>query len=393
MKILYFLDSSFPTVKAYGVTTTRSIEEILKLGHEVTLVCHASNLPLPSSFGQKCVVINLRISRVNQWFRRVAFASSGSLAKIAWYVSSLMSLLENLGSLIEVTPDVIWTREIPVRFLIKRYPKAISIVEIHNKLTATKIRRIKAAPTRSVLLCPISLHLKNELQDIFQDSRIIFSPMGIHEYRELGESETLNSELDKIFSHEVYKVGYFGKLAPGGHSKGFEDLFMFANLLEYLGIQFKLFFVGITNSEDRMLIESIRQHEVSMENVHIIPQVPHRVSLALMERCDVLVLPLNRDPNYVGFPLKALEYAYSGRTILAANSPTNRDVFVGSFQPIWYESNERESMLAGINHCLLRWCKSDSEAEGIEYARIFSWKTRTSNILFYAAELAHNPEF
>jgi hypothetical protein len=301
-----------------------------------------------------------------------------------------MSLLENMRSLNEIKPDFVWSREIPVRFLIKRYPKAISIVEIHNKLTATKIRRIKAAPTKSVILCPISLHLKNELQDNFQDSRVIFSPMGIHEYRELGETETLSSELEKKFSQEVFKLGYFGKLAPGGFSKGFEDLFIFANLLDYLGIQFKLFFVGITNSEKSMLIDSIGRHEVSMENVQIIPQVPHRISLALMERCDVLVLPQNRDPNYVGFPLKALEYAYSGSTILAANSPTNHDVFVGSFQPIWYKSNERESMLAGIKCCFLGNYNADSKVQGIEYARSFSWKIRTSNILIQAVELANN---
>ena len=390
MKILYFLDSSFPTVKAYGVTTTRSIEEILKLGHEVTLVCHASTLQFPSSFGQKCVVINLRQSSINQWFRRVAFSKSGLIGKIAWHLSSTLSLIENSKTLISIEPDIIWSREVPVRFLTKRHPNAISIVEIHNKLTRRKIKRIKAILHSRILLCPISRCLEGELNGIFHQFKIIYSPMGIYGYRELGEIENLNYELEKKFSDKFYRMGYFGKLAPSGYSKGFEDLFLFANLLSNLQIHFKLYFVGIVDSEKSRLLESMRMHGITMENVEIISQVSHGISLALMERCDVLVLPKNKDPNYVGFPLKALEYAYSGKTILAATSPTNRDVFVSSFQPIWYNSNEKESMLDAVEKSLLGRNMKSSQHEGIEYAKSFSWNARTSRILAAAVELDNN---
>jgi glycosyltransferase involved in cell wall biosynthesis len=236
-------------------------------------------------------------------------------------------------------------------------------------------------------LCPISKKLEGLAKEIFPEISTVFSPMGIVVV-EKDEIE-FKDGVAKHYKNEnnLLTFGYFGKISPNGKSKGFEEILDFLAKLMKLEVSFQMKFVGVLKSELTLLESAISVRKLTRVQIEVTSHIPHLEALSLMEGCDFLLLPTNQDKEYQGFPIKAIEYAYSGRAILASDSQVNRDVFSGPFQPYWYEAGNPSSIILALEDAQNDEKLVGRVVSGHSFAKDFDWKVRTSNILTSAKDL------
>jgi glycosyltransferase involved in cell wall biosynthesis len=212
--------------------------------------------------------------------------------------------------------------------------------------------------------------------------------MGVtHESRSENEMAV---EIEKHYGarEKPLTIGYFGKLAPSGISKGYEDILDLSLELSKKIKDFKILFIGIGISELQMLMNEIEHRGVDRDKILIQTHLPHSKNLELMKNCHFLVLPANKDPKYFGFPLKALEYVISLRLIIAGDTQINREVFVDEFQPIWYGRNEISKLADLVASCHNLEFLKKYLVSGVKYAEQFTWHRRTTKILASIQDLS-----
>jgi glycosyltransferase involved in cell wall biosynthesis len=381
MRVCLFLDGEYPTAKAYGVTTFNTMKELVGAGHKVTLVCKApkNEGTYEQIAGSEMVYFpTTRLTIVLDSISRKSFKLH---SKVAWKILTILNHRSVQDLVIRIKPDLIWTREEPAPQNIIRNFKGVNVIEIHQKLSIHRTRRIMKLAPYSQILCPISIPLRKSLEREFLNTKILFSPMGI-----VPESKSDQELRIEITSHylpvaPILEIGYFGKLAPTGHSKGFEDLLELGLALRDIQAKFKLRFVGVGKGEFEILTKALKYYDFHTSEVEVTSHQQHASAIQIMKECDFLILPSNRDPNYVGFPLKALEYISSGRAVLAARTDVNTHVFEGDFQPFWYESGEFEKLAKTLVSLRRDEEFFDYLLSGIQFARGYSWESRTGNII------------
>ena len=375
------LDSAYPTSKAYGVTTEKTLRSLLSAGRDFRFICHrpqsTQSLQTSLTFKEEYY----RVSIVNKLLRKIAFMSFSWWSRLAWKLSRQITIIENLDRLIRADTNVVWVREQPLPFLQKIYPRLVFVIEIHETPTKHTLRLIKKLKPESFLLCPISQFLASELEHLLQNHKILLSPMGIDTASFSNEELTVQIETRYKTIAAPIRIGYFGKLAPNGISKGFEEILDFSSKLSSNGFLHKILFVGIDEKDrERLSVES-RKRCIEILNLEIQSYLPHDLCLELMKNCDVLVLPTNQDPKYSGHPLKAFEYANSARIILCAETATNSQIFSGTFQPYFYIPGDIESMYSAFQFAISDPDLLERLVAGVNFSSKFTWEARTSKIL------------
>ena len=393
MRVCLFLDSAYPTEKAYGVTTSNTLQELVNAKHTPTIVCKKPNNSIIHKQNSDFEVIYFPASRIAKGLEAISGNSFRWYSKVAWKLLTKLNHHSSKSMVFGLKPDIIWTREEPAPKRVTKDFSGISVIEIHQKLNSKKLRKLKQVSSEKLIICPISLQLKRDLERFIPEENIVFSPMGI--VPENKSDQELRSEIANHYLADTPSVliGYFGKLSPTGHSKGFEDLFELGAALRSRNVEFKLRFVGLGKGEEKLLEVAIRDYNFYPNQIEIFFHQEHSKVIRLMRECDFLILPRSRDANYLGFPLKALEYVSSGRAVLAARTNVNVDVFVEDFQPFWYEQGDFHQ-LAEIVISL----RKDADffeylLSGIQFARRYSWKQRTSNILNKSLMLRKSIDF
>ena len=386
MRINYVLDSFFPTEKAYGVTTINTINALTDLGHEVFLFCHKPKGRLIEN-PANAQVKYYKCSYINKLLRKFSLRGYGKLSIVAWNLSKHLSYFENRRQFNMKSCDLIWTREMPMpRYTVYDFD-GIEVVEVHNKPTNRTRNILRKLDQKRVVLCPISKTLEDNLHKSFPGYRILWSPMGIKHHNFKENELTFDIEQHYSATPKSISIGYFGKLAPNGISKGFEDLLDLGVELYGKSLTFKLLFIGPQTSELELLKSELEARGINQSNVLIQTHLPHDESLKLMKKCDFLILPANRDLNYSGFPLKALEYVMSLRVVIAAKTKANQEVFLESFQPFWYEKNNLIDVASLISQPIDVGYLENYLREGYLYAKNFSWSHRTQKILELVSEI------
>ena len=375
-----FLDSYFPTEKAYGVTTEHTLTSLVELGNEVTLFCYKPKLLLKHEL-MGVRIVHYKISGVNRILRRISLASYGMISVIFWNISKHLTYYENRKAFQLNLCDVIWTRETPIPQFLSRKLNCRQVIEIHNKPSRRNQKLLLRTDEKMTILCPISTQLVSQIGALMPTKKILWSPMGVKSI--ILQNAEATSEIRNHYgqTHKYISVGYFGKLAPNGISKGFEDLLELGLELRKRKIAYRLMFVGPSERELELLKRAIEKTKLDPKNIIIKTHRPHEESLKLMKTCDYLILPANRDLAYSGFPLKALEYVSSLRVVVAAKTPSNCDVFSAEFQPLWYEVGDI-SFFADL--VMKPYSLEDLQSylfDGYEYSAKFSWIERTKKIL------------
>jgi glycosyltransferase involved in cell wall biosynthesis len=177
------------------------------------------------------------------------------------------------------------------------------------------------------------------------------------------------------------KIGYVGRFAPGGYTKGIEDLINYANFSQTMNLNNEITLVGATESE----IETYNSLRISLgissKYLKIRPHVSHSMAVKMMSNFDALILPKYSSEYYIGMPLKLLEYLASGRITIIANIDLYTRFFNQSFKPFLYTPGDLISLDYSLNSALNDKKLREKLNAGVNFASNFTWQRRTSKIL------------
>lgn len=378
------LQGRFPTEKAYGVTTTGTINSLLRLGHQVTVYSLDSNYNYSDIDDTNYVLRHYKETNFSKFFKELAFRGVGVTSKVAWFVFWNLILMHNRRDLDSQRIDLYWIRDFTMLSFI---PNSGSLIyELHGILNNSQLNILKSnCKKRITLLAPISQSIHNSLILSKIDLQIIPAPMGIQlDYVETT-SGVLNY-LDRVKNLEKsqykgLKVGYVGKFSPNGYSKGIEDLLNLAACNSANGKTYEISITGGSPNEVASAVNKLSDFGLSKNEIEINGHISHPEAILKMKYLDVLVLPMPASKKYTGFPLKAIESIASGRIVVAARCKIYQDIFGGSFEPYWYEPNDAISLNHAIVTALNDELLGERLAKGLEFSSRFTWDARTKKLL------------
>ena len=289
-------------------------------------------------------------------------------------------MLAELGvrsSITKYKPTIVWAREsVPKTLTRQSNPNQILVIELHSFISQKALRSFSKFNPWQIILAPISISIQKNLEQYNLPYTSVLSPMGVN----LDQFKNCRSNSFPKLGSSV-KIGYFGKLAPGGFSKGFEDLINLAAFHESLNFASEIQLVGADISEIPDLEEMAQRLGIRSTRIKFMSHRPHGETIKLMQDCDVLVLTTPKSSMYSGSPIKAIEYAATGKPVLASKSSVNEDVFPQDCQPYWYEIANVVSM-----HETLLQIYADPERDiktgkMRKFAESRTWEIRTNKIL------------
>jgi glycosyltransferase involved in cell wall biosynthesis len=384
MKVLILLQGRFPTEKAYGVTTTGTVEALFRLGYQVTVFSVGIS---KSELDSKDIHFKLKHyseTKFSKTTKLIAFSGTGLINKIFWSIFWKLTYRHNKSAILAECADIFWIRDYTMLHFVPK-KKAI-IFELHGLIDKSKKVKLKfKAEDEIVVFAPISRTIENQLSFLKSKVKIVRAPMGIEsEFLETKEGIQKYLQRIEVLQNDVLKglkIGYIGKFSPNGYSKGIEDLLELAkfNLKEQL--EYEISITGGTDNELIMATNKLLEYGLTENDVKISGHIPHRAVFDKMKELEVIVLPMPASRRYVGFPLKSIESVASGRIVIAARCRIYEDIFNQSFEPYWYESGSAISMNNAIKEAFRDESLEDRLGKGIEFSSRFTWDARTKTLL------------
>ena len=381
--ILIFVEGEFPTVKGYGITTKFTLTSLHQLGVEAKVISarHTKNEVI--DYDNQIFLIDNLIVR---FLRKLAHRGDRIVNKIAWKSATCLGMYLTRKKVHTLSPEVIWVRDnLPSKTWLNCSNLQKIVIELHHMPKKSLVKKLQKQESEKFVLAPISLSILEAVAETGLKNKVIYSPMGVDIHEESNDAFFQESQGFQRIQSDPIRIAYFGKLFPGGYSKGYEDLLDLATHHSNLGFPSQVWIVGALPNENAILLEAINSRGLVHERVKSVGHVPHRRALQLMNEVDILVLPNVKNWKYFGSPLKALEYAATGIPILAADTRINRDVFDDNFQPFWYHTDSVESMHEKILEILSITETSRYAMESINFARKRTWIARTKKILEFVS--------
>ena len=384
MKILFIVTASFPTAKAYGVTTRETMTAAKNLEHEVYSLSLKSNYS-DSDYDE--IYSSLKYLRVNKtinYLKNISFRSTNYFSRAAWIIMQNLLLRFNYKEIDEIRSDLIWCRdERTASTLRKLFPKKTIVVEIHSNPKNKILNKLaKVSEENLLILAPINQNLMNRLKINF-DLKKCIAAMSISANL-LENKETIIKFSESIKdrrTNDEFRIGYVGKFFPGGFSKGYEDLVDLAVLYKDIGVERSISLSGGLENEVREVAKRVSPYNLSTKNFEITGHLKHSDSLAKVKSLDIVVLPEPRDPNYLGSPLKSYEACALGRILVVADCSINRNQFGDVEFIYWYQSKSVKSLADVIDFALNDELLCEKLLKQIEFASRFTWEARVNNVL------------
>ena len=384
MKILFIVISSFPTQKAYGVTTRQTMIAAKSLGHEVYSLTLKSDYS-DSDYDEIAKNIKyLKSNKINDILKKISYKSTNYFSRAAWIAMQNLIVKFNHRTINEIKSDLIWCREERTALTLRKlFPNHPLVVEIHSSPQNKILNQLaKSSKKDSLLIAPINENLMS-LIEIDSDFKKCIAAMSISSDL-LQDKEAVYNFVESISSQNKknkIKVGYVGKFFPGGFSKGYEDLIDLAVFYKINLIERKISVAGGLENEVREVENKLASLDLNSNNIEITGHLKHSDSLAKVKSLDVIVLPEPRDPNYLGSPLKSYEACALGRILVVAECKINRDQFGDSEFVYWYKSKNVESLANVIDLAIKDKLLCEKIIKQIEFARQHTWEVRVKSVL------------
>ena len=390
MKIAFVLTAKYPTEKAYGVTTRKTVEALQKQGHEVSVISVKSTYQDTDyeksevrliSIGENCFSVQVRKRFLN---------NTKILNRIAFKVVTNLYLRRVSKVILKENFDIIWTRESFTIFGLRKVCRdRRNVLELHSlpryKITKKIIRYFE----NSIVFAPINSSIKLEFDSFGFVANSLIAPMSIDE-KLVATAEELQDYIQRVQmkaeSGELI-VGYVGKFRPNGYSKGVEDVLNVARYAQKCGIPGKFMLVGGLTSEINQITSN---REYNLPNLEIVGHVNHSKAIEFMKLIDIHVIPEPESEIYFGTPLKLREIMALGRIIVAADCLLLRNFFSNEYQPIWYEAKNEESLLKAIKALDDPNTLKSNLILGISEVSDFTWHHRSLRVVNYLDGLRKN---
>jgi len=381
-KILYVLGSRFPTSKAYGVTCRETVEVLLQKNYEINILAYESSYFDIDFKSTKPLTIYFRSIKISNLLRKYGLRGTHLGHKISWKFSIMFNLYFNEKIIKRISPQIFWTRSPEIAmFLLRKFQNSHVVLETHQRGSDKLYKRMAQFNSR-LILCPINKSLFEYIDQFEINGKVLISPMSISKkvIATTPNVETFVRSLERKKTQGL-RIGYIGKFAPGGYSKGIEDLITLAEIYLNANSNNTVFIIGGDEQEVSDINFRCRNQGISENNLVVLGHKKHSSALELMKSMDVLVLPSPVTDKYDGTPIKTLEYCASGKIVIAADAKLYREVFDGKFQPFWYEPANAESLFFAIEKAVENSNLQENILQGIEFASLYTWEKRTNNIL------------
>lgn len=347
------LTARYPSEKAYAVTTRETARAANRAGYP-TLVfapteAEESDIKSLSSplivtlskfLGKKPLIIDKAIFTIRRYLIAVEFRKANA---------------KNQEIL------TIWTRDPIVATLVPRHQELI--LELHqapSKLDSILCKFLNLR--RNILVCTLTSSHQNNIQPLFTKHRVVVMPMAVNQ-------EFFDVKRQELFKN---KVVFLGKGWSSGHDNNLvqilQELAIYNNeCQEDLGITF----LGIEESYQNILKIEAQRVGIDRGKVEFISHLPHsQVPKNLIDFSIGLIPYRETEYNNQRFPIKALEYAAAGISIVASDIKANREILTTEL--CYFYSPEILGDLSRVLKAMID--DSDSRLEKLENARV--WASR-----------------
>lgn len=366
MNYIFVLNSGYPTQKAYGITTKYSIRALSKLGNNVALWAPKSDFPISDSFA----FVDTSEFELKM-LAKVPAKNSRLLAALKFKVREIIFPLRVLISKkFELIGSVLWLRDIPIAFwvVVLRIQSKV-VLEIHHFPKGIQYVMLKiVAKGRLVQLTGItSRHVSNLEKTFNPRNRVLLTPMAAPDefFQESRQRRNFN-----------FNVGYVGKLLSSGNSNGImEMLDEFAQLLPSKPA-LRLTLIGIEDES----IATLQEYSKSMKlqnQINIVGHLSANELVSAMANLDVGIIPYPNSPyNNSRFPIKILEYASLGVTLLVSDTPAHRRILFEDIAYFYIPGNV-DSMAKSLELIIADFETSNAKRISARYwAESFTYEAR-----------------
>ena len=227
--IAMIISVPFPTPKAYGVTSRETLLSLKVLGYEpkiFTIKGPYTDLdysevqdlifPLPQDILYRVLIVLSRMGK-------------GRVNFIFWRFAVIESYLRIFFKLRALDPKIIWLRDPILAFISQKlFPGIKVVLEVHDFSSGYILKKL-IQNQKNVILFPINKIIYEFISNLNQRAVMKNAPMGIRQENIATEIQ-IQQFVHKLYdsTDKVIKIGYVGGMAPGGYSKGVEDLILLA---------------------------------------------------------------------------------------------------------------------------------------------------------------------
>ena len=382
LRIAYVLGSQFPTSRAYGITTRETLEVLFDYSIEFRIFC------LKSTYSDKDFekiddyVINMKIPLISKVFRFMSNYGNSKLNYLAWRLSVFLDLCYNISKIRRFTPNVVWTRDPFIAYIIlKSFPEVKVILEVHESVGTIFYKKLSKF-TR-IKFFPINTENNIFLSELFKtNEKYEIMPMGIRNQIKQSAKEIEDYAESLInLNKEIFTIGYVGAFEPSGYSKGIEDLLNLAVYIQKHSLPYEVQLVGASISEFKKYNSIKDKLNLSDRYLKILPHMSHSEALVSMKQFEILILPAYKSENYMGMPIKLLEYLNSGKITFIGDCALYRNFLPLHLHPLIYPSSDPEKLFNFIQFFLGSGELNKILELSINFSLNFSWEKRTLKIL------------
>src|SRR3989344_176509 len=399
-RTLYIANQRLPTEKAYGIQITKMCEAFADYGlspdeykknswgskqqdhrkpegTEVELIYpYRRNYSIKSDIFAYYSV--KRIFKARKIFSP-DFYLPGRLDWLAFHVKNLISALALCFYAVIKKPDIVYSRDEIIIFLLSFIRTKNTFFEIHrfSKSRSFFYRRFKNIGVRVI---SISEGIKDELVKIgFPPGRILVAQDGvdIDEFNVNIDQNEIRIKLRLPLDKKL--LGYIGSFKTMGMEKGLGV--MFEAVLKLKDDDLRLVLVG-GSDKDADSYSKLAESLGIKDKIIFVGRIKHSEVPNYLRAFDILLAPFPDLKHYRLYmsPLKIFEYMASGRPIVASDLPAIREVLSGD-NAVLVKPDRAGSPAGGIGRAI----NDPGLAEDISQAALrdiknYTWQKRAVSI-------------
>jgi len=309
--VAFILTSRFPTEKAYGVTTEYSARAVLNLFYDVVIT---------TPFKDRHFESKINVDEIQG-----VIASKLLSPKIQRFVFlryHLFLILYSLKLKLHFSKRyvIFWTRDIFLTYLLALFTKNVIILELHNLPKGIQNYILKYLIKKNrIYFAPITDFLAGKFN--FTESRYILAPMAVNNDEFIEQSE---------IKQKNNTIIYVGTSSSGGVKL---DCNFINDLAFLVAANFPEWIIELVGVNKDFFISQISGSLSA--NITFSGYVQRDEALKKMKSAKVGLVLYGKN-DYHQFPIKIVEYAASGLTILASDTPIHRSV-LGSDKCVFFE--------------------------------------------------------
>ena len=374
MKIVYITNQRMPTDKAHGIQIAKMCEAFTNLGVNVDLIAPFRISDVKEDFfDYYSVKKSFRFKKIFS----PDFYLPGILDKAAFVVKNFISALVLAVYALFLKPDIIYSRDEPVVFLLSFFMKSHKLVFEAHKFPRSRTFFYRRFKKKNLKIVTISRGLESKFVELgFKPENIFVAPDGvdIEQFDIDGTKDEFRKKLDLPQDKKI--ILYAGHLFDW---KGVDTLFSAA---EYLDRDRLIVVVGGTEADLKKHKLKLNDHQFK-NRIRMLGHKTHKLIPLFLKAADVLVLP-NSGKEVVSrsftSPLKLFEYMASKRPIVASDLLSIREI-LDENSAILVKPDDPASLAEGIEKALRDNVLGDKISHNaFEKIRRYSWSNRARDI-------------